>query len=185
MDLKVSGRRNMLGACLGRRRCSWFASTSKFLAHLTRSNTNMQCPYRLPLTTTTHDPDCKRKSCLESISNRKLTLIAQRAMKTITGYFGGYISKNRRLAILKYALLWKLCLCWRKNFARKNLNTAAVSCRTWPIVCLPRWKVKGSCEWLRKNTCLLLDTKGMTHWQLSLFVLFDKIGRASCRERVC
>eukprot|EP00973_Karenia_brevis_P022818 3139155-Karenia_brevis.AAC.1 len=38
MDFKISGRRNMLGAVLGRRRCNWFASTSKLLAHLTRSN---------------------------------------------------------------------------------------------------------------------------------------------------
>ncbi len=49
MDLKVSGRRNMLGAILCRRRCAWFAACSAILAHLTRSNTNLQVPYRLPI----------------------------------------------------------------------------------------------------------------------------------------
>merc|ERR1711963_604456 len=97
LDLKVTGRRNMLGACLGRRRCPWFASTSKLLAHLTRSNTNVQCSYRLPINATTHDPDCKSKKCMRSLNTRRLTLVAQRAMKTITGYFGGYISKKLKV----------------------------------------------------------------------------------------
>ena len=97
LDLRVSGRRNMLGACAGRRRCPWFASTSCLLAHLTRSNSNMQCPYRLPINNTTHDPDCTRKACLDASNHRRLTIIAQRAMKTITGYFGGYISKRQKV----------------------------------------------------------------------------------------
>ena len=63
LDLKTSGRRNMVGAVVGRRRCEWFSGTSAILAHLTRSNTNVQCPYRLPINQHTHDPDCTRKSC--------------------------------------------------------------------------------------------------------------------------
>ena len=44
VELRTSGRRNMLGAVLGRRRCAWFSGTSAILAHLMRSNTNVQCP---------------------------------------------------------------------------------------------------------------------------------------------
>ena len=63
LDLKVSGRRNMLGACVSRRRCEWFAPTSKFMAYVTKSNTNVQCPYRLPLNETTHGEDCRKEKC--------------------------------------------------------------------------------------------------------------------------
>eukprot|EP00973_Karenia_brevis_P068097 9473267-Karenia_brevis.AAC.1 len=57
LDLKTSGRRNALGSVLGRRRCAYFASTSALLAAVARSNTNVQCNYRIPITPTTHDKD--------------------------------------------------------------------------------------------------------------------------------
>ena len=59
MQMKCSGRRNMLGAVLGKRKCEWFSSTSALLAHVFRSNTNLQTNYRLPIITSTHDKDCK------------------------------------------------------------------------------------------------------------------------------
>ena len=86
----------MLGAIASRRRCSYFSATSAILAHLTGSNTNVQCPYRLPINAHTHDPECRRASCLR-IDKKRLCLIVQRAMKTITGYFGGYISKRQKM----------------------------------------------------------------------------------------
>ena len=42
MNLKVSGRRNMLGSIAGKRRCEYFSGTSALLALLFRSNTNAQ-----------------------------------------------------------------------------------------------------------------------------------------------
>ena len=62
LGLRTSGRRNVLGAVVGRRRCEWFSGTSAILAHLTRSNTNVQCPYRLPINQHTHDSDCTSRS---------------------------------------------------------------------------------------------------------------------------
>ena len=41
--------------------------------------------------------DCNLKTCLEKVSARRLCLIAQRAMKQMTGYFGGYISKKQKV----------------------------------------------------------------------------------------
>ena len=94
MNLKTSGRRNALGSILGRRRCNWFSVTSAVLANVARSNTNVQCNYRVPITSFTHDKDCTSAKCCDRISPRALCMIAQRAMKQMTGYFGGYISKR-------------------------------------------------------------------------------------------
>ena len=97
LDLKTTGRRNALGSVVGRRRCAYFASTSALLAHVARSNSNVQCNYRVPISEITHDKDCKVPKCLQSLSSRNLCLIAQRAMKQMTGYFGGYISKRQKM----------------------------------------------------------------------------------------
>ena len=40
LDLKTTGRRNMLGTIVGRRRCAWFSGTAAVLAAVCRSNTN-------------------------------------------------------------------------------------------------------------------------------------------------
>ena len=97
MDLKVSGRRNMLGSVLGKRRDEWFSTTSALLAHVFRSNTNIQTNYRLPINAFTHDQDCKRPNCVSEETAKKVMRIAQRAMKALTGYFGGYISKRQKM----------------------------------------------------------------------------------------
>ena len=59
MGLRCSGRRNALGSVVGRRLCPYFSGTSAILAKLTKSNTNVQSPYRLPLLECTHDTACK------------------------------------------------------------------------------------------------------------------------------
>ena len=93
LELKTSGRKNMLGALAGTRRSSWFSATSAILAKVFRSNTNIQTNYRIPITTKTHDANCTKKRCVRKLSSlkqrRKMLLIAQRAMKQMVGYFGG------------------------------------------------------------------------------------------------
>ena len=103
MNLKTSGRRNALGSILGRRRCNWFSVTSAVLANVARSNTNVQCNYRVPITSFTHDKDCHSAKCCDRISPRALCMIAQRAMKQMTGYFGGYISKRQKMGKFELA----------------------------------------------------------------------------------
>ena len=97
LKMKCSGRRNMLGSVVGKRRCPWFANTNALFAHVFRSNTNVQVNYRLPLTAATHDQDCHRKACYTEGNSRKLLVIAQKAMQTMSGYFGGYISKKQKM----------------------------------------------------------------------------------------
>ena len=97
LGLKTSGRRNALGSIVGRRRCEWFAQTSAILAGVGQSNSNVQCNYRVPITELTHDRDCSSPQCTTPATLRRLCLVAQRAMKQMTGYFGGYISKRQKI----------------------------------------------------------------------------------------
>jgi hypothetical protein len=96
MKLRCSGRRNMLGAIVGRRRDAYFSGTAALKAHLFRSNTNLQVPYRLPITEHTHDTECKSTKCLSQRNVKKMTLATQRAQKAMSGYFGGYIGKRQK-----------------------------------------------------------------------------------------
>ena len=92
LDLRASGRRDMLGAVFGRIRREWFSGTSAIVAHLTRSNPNVQRPRRWPVNqrARARDPDCARKSCAK-IDVKKLRIIAPLAVKTISRYFGGHV----------------------------------------------------------------------------------------------
>ena len=79
LKLKCTGRRNMMGALSGKRRCEWFASTAAILAHVFRSNTNVQVNYRLPITKHTHDEDCKRSAgtlCILRVLNGNIARLA-------------------------------------------------------------------------------------------------------------
>ena len=44
-------------------RREWLSGTSARLANLARSNTNVQCPCRMPINEHTHDPECTSKKC--------------------------------------------------------------------------------------------------------------------------
>ena len=97
VGLKCSGRRNALGSVAGKRSSAWFSGTSAMLAKLCHSNTNVQCPYRIPLLKASHDPDCKSTRCLSPKQRKRMFILSQRAMKQMIGYFGGYISKKQKL----------------------------------------------------------------------------------------
>ena len=97
LQLPVNGKRNMLGTVMGKRRCGWMAPTSSILSHVFRSNTNVQTNYRVPITRHTHDRDCSKTTCMDGADTRKMLLLCQRAMKQMTGYFGGYISKKQKV----------------------------------------------------------------------------------------
>ena len=47
------------------RQDEYCSGTSAVLASALQSNTDVQCPYRLPLCSATHDPDCKQKGCVK------------------------------------------------------------------------------------------------------------------------
>ena len=100
-QLKIRGRKNMLGTVSSRRRCPWLSGTCSSLAAMLRSNTHIQPNFRIPLSAST--TECQG-SCLQGDSSRdeagdmlRLITITQRAMKQMTGYFTGYISKRQSL----------------------------------------------------------------------------------------
>ena len=92
--VNVKGRRNSLCLLLPRRRCPWMSGCSPMFAVWTGANTNIAPNYRIPLTEHTHDPECQRQ-CLTKISDRRLTLVAQKSMRQATGYCSGYICKRQ------------------------------------------------------------------------------------------
>ena len=82
LGMRVSGRRNALGTMLATRQCAYFSGTSPILAHAIISNTNVQTPCRLPITAQTHDPNCKRSSCLQTGNARTVSYTHLRAHET-------------------------------------------------------------------------------------------------------
>ena len=125
LDLRVSGRRNALGSIVGRRRCQWFSSTSAILAHVSRSNSNVQCNYRVPLTKFTHDADCSSAACAKLLNDRKLCVISQRAMKQMTGYFGGYISKKQKIGQFELKKSVSTLPLFQEKLEQRDLKSAS------------------------------------------------------------
>ena len=99
--LKISGRKNALGSIIGERKDPWFSATNSLCASILRCNTNIMPNFRVPITKKTIDCDCeclKEKVAASPAEDIvKLCIIAQRAMKQMTGYFTGYISKKQKL----------------------------------------------------------------------------------------
>ncbi len=125
LKLSCTGRRNMLGSVLGKRRCQWFSSTSGLLAHVFRSNTNLQTNYRIPITAHTHDKDCTRPTCASELCSRKVLILAQRAMKQMTGYFGGYICKKQKMGQFELKRSIDALPLLKEKLQKRNLKTAS------------------------------------------------------------
>jgi hypothetical protein len=97
--LKVKGRRNALSLIRARRNCAWLNGTTPLLSVLFRSNSDVKPNFRIPLTPATHESSCEA-NCLQGTTDedarcRRLCVIAQRAMKQMTGYFCGYTCKRQ------------------------------------------------------------------------------------------
>ena len=112
----------MLGCVLGKRRCEWFANTSMILGHVFRSNTNLQTNYRMPICVHTHDKDCKRATCISDDNARKILLLTQRAMKQMTGYFGGYICKKQKVGQFELKRSIDALPLLKEKLASRTLN---------------------------------------------------------------
>ena len=96
--LKVQGRKNMLSAIFTRRKCPWLSGTTAVFAAAFQSNTHIAPNYRVPLTKASHDARCNADCLREKdgrVRLRRLCVVAQRAMRMMSGYFGGYICKRQ------------------------------------------------------------------------------------------
>ena len=94
--LRISGRRNSLGAILGRRTGGWQSGTHPAFAVIFRSNTHTQPNHRLPLLEATHeDVLCQSDKCkaTDKKTVKVICKLTQRACREATGYFCGYTFK--------------------------------------------------------------------------------------------
>ena len=74
MGLRVRGRRNALGAVMGKRNCAWLCGSARILTALFRSNTNTMPNYRVPILPNTHDARCEENCVDDDAMMQKLCM---------------------------------------------------------------------------------------------------------------
>ena len=94
--LSTKGRKNALGNVLGVRHEPWLSGTARAFTLMMLGNTNTSGNFRVPLTTATHDPTCRR-NCLEKNTLQKLQHAMATAARKATKYFTGYMQKPQPL----------------------------------------------------------------------------------------
>ena len=108
LHVRISGRRNCVGAIIGERSAEdmlFISGTLKAFAVAVNNNIHTGPDYRLPPCAATHDESCKNPACLEaltaaSIQEKRKALIrackaAQRAARQRAGYFFSYTFKGQ------------------------------------------------------------------------------------------
>ena len=96
--LSTSGRKDMYGSFLGKRRCEWQSGATPAFAVGFRSNTHSLPNWRLVPTAETHASHiCRSTKCCahDSRSIKILSKAAQRAQRRCTGYYCGYTFKTQ------------------------------------------------------------------------------------------
>ena len=64
LDLPTDGKCDASGSIAPARSEEYCSGTSPALAAIMHCNSDVQCPYRVPLCSVTHDPECKQKNCV-------------------------------------------------------------------------------------------------------------------------
>ena len=92
----------MLAAIIGKRRDPWFSGCNALTAMVLQCNSHFAPNFRIPLNQNT--TDCKGQCLGKTFSGNaeevtkqiaRLTIICQRIMKQMTGYFCGYTCKRQ------------------------------------------------------------------------------------------
>jgi len=97
MGLPSSGRRTKLGSLFGPMGHEYLNGTHPAMLAAQRCNSDVQLPYRFPITPQTHDASCGR-SCSEAQSKQKIIEAAQVAQDAQAGYACDYCNKRQPLA---------------------------------------------------------------------------------------
>ena len=98
-DLPVKGARSLLGAIRGRRNDEWLNGSHPALLVSLRCNSDVQVPYRFPITPHTHaDELCGRSDCCGD-DDAAVVYAAQVAQDSQCGYACDYGNKRGPLAI--------------------------------------------------------------------------------------
>ena len=98
LKIAITGKRNMFGAHLGKRRCQWQSGTTPSFAVGFASNSHTMPNWRLPAMSETHSDDlCKSRKCRNQIGEARflkvVSKLAQRVQRQCTGYYCGYTFK--------------------------------------------------------------------------------------------
>ncbi|CAJ1326993.1 unnamed protein product, partial [Effrenium voratum] len=88
--LSTRGRCNALGTVLGRRQDPWLSGTCRALALMLMGNSHTRLNYRVPLASSTHDPDCGRDFLAQTV--RRLQRAIAQAARRATKFYGGQAS---------------------------------------------------------------------------------------------
>ena len=90
--LRVTGQRSALGTVLGKRNSEWLNGTARAFCVGFGWNSDTSPNDRLPITTQTHEPACKRQ-CIRAGSEARIARKTQCSQTQQTGYMGGYTCK--------------------------------------------------------------------------------------------
>ena len=94
MKLATKGRRNALGSISGPRNEGNVSGTHGAWAVALGDNTDVQLPYRLPITRGTHSEFCQDENCVGDAADETLMHAAQMAQDAQVGYSTDYSNKR-------------------------------------------------------------------------------------------
>jgi hypothetical protein len=85
LDLAISGRRNQTGSLFPPRNDEWINGTHPALLAALRCNSDVQLPYRFPITWETHADDVCNRGCVTDDVDEDIILGAQAAQDAQAG----------------------------------------------------------------------------------------------------
>ena len=89
LKMTITGRRNVYGSILGKRRCMWQSGTTPLFAAVFRSNMHTPPNHRVPICPETHETSCKNPTCLKNLGcsqeMKRVSKLAQRVQREVTG----------------------------------------------------------------------------------------------------
>ena len=97
MGMACSGRRSKLGSMHGPMNNEWLNGTSPAMLAVQQFNSDIQLPYRFPVTPETHSELCCEECC-QSVDENTIVQAAQFAQDAAAGYACDYCSKRQPMA---------------------------------------------------------------------------------------
>ena len=97
-NMTLTGRRSKLGALHGPMNQEWLNATHPAMLAFQRDNSDVQLPYRFPMTADTHDDSLCSESCLANVDQHVILNAAQTNQDAQAGYACDYCSKRQPMA---------------------------------------------------------------------------------------
>jgi len=98
MGLPSTGRRNLVGSLFGPRNDEYLNGSHPALLAAQGNNSDVQLPFRFPITAETHSEACKC-TCVDDVTESKIIESAQVAQDAQAGYACDYCNKRQPMAL--------------------------------------------------------------------------------------